>query len=312
MGFIKDFQQLYLSTPQIHNWTRQSTNCEYGDIIVVSKNSYLCFNCSNLENCFYCYFSRHNVDCSDLMFCDHCSLCFDCTDCLRCYNSNNMEWSEGCTDCAYCYNGKSLSDCFGCVNMSHAQYCIFNEKYTREEYERKVKVIKSWPQAKIDKELQELKYKHPRVYMHQNMTENCFGDYVINSKNCYYIFDSNGCEDCMYITDTVLEKGCKDSADCGPIGNTLEQCYDCAYCGYLFDCKHIYWADYIKQCEWCINLWDSEFCFGCVYGKNWKYRVLNKEYEPEEWKKKVAEAKRELLEAGIKDLYDLVGDGIHG
>lgn len=306
MGFIQEFQKLYNSTPHIHNWTRMSTNCDYGDVIVVSKNCYLCFNGSNLENCYYNYDSKQNYDCADLMFCDQCNLCYECTDCSRCYNSDYLQDCESCSDSEYCYNCKSLNSCFGCVNLSHAQYCIFNEKYTREEYKERMNEIKKWSATKIEKEFSDIKFKHPRVYMHQKQTQNCLGDYAYYSKNCYWIFDSRDCEDSLYITNCTLEKGTKDCVDCGPIANTLEQCYDCCWIGYLFDCKHIYWCDYLSECEWCVNTWDSKHCFGCVYTKNKEYNILNKSYEPAEYKKKVAECKKELADAGIKDLYGLI------
>lgn len=306
MSFIQEFQKLYNSTPHIHNWTRLSQNCDYGDIIVVSKNCYLCFNSANLENCYYCYESRQNYDCSDMMFSEQCNLCCECTDCLRCYNSNYLQDCEGCSDSEYLYGCKSVSDCFGCVNLYHKQYYIFNESCSREEYEKRLAEVKKWPKEKIEEEFGKLKLKHPRVYMHQKNNVNCLGDYVLYSKNCYWIFDSKDCEDSLYITDCVLEKGCKDSMDCGPIANTLEQCYDCGYIGFLFNCNHIYWCDHLSDCEWCVNFWDSTHCFGCVYAKNKKYHILNKPYEQSEYKKKMAEYKKELLDAGIKDLYGLI------
>ena len=33
---------------------------------------------------------------------------------------------------------KNVKDCFGCVGLKHAQYCILNKQYTKEEYEKMV------------------------------------------------------------------------------------------------------------------------------------------------------------------------------
>jgi len=303
MSFVSDFQKLYWSTPQVQNWTRQSENCDYGDIIVVSKNCFLCFNSSNLENCHYCHSSNQNYDCNGLMFCSQCNLCYECIDSLRCYNCNYLEWCENLTDSSHCYNCKSLSNCTGCVNLFHKEYCLFNEQLTKEEYEKKLKEIKI---EKIEEEFEKLKLKYPRNYMHQTHSENCCGDYVVASKNCYWIFDSRDCEDSFYVTEALLEHGCKDCCDCGPIANTFAECYDCCHSGFLHNCSHVFWSDRLADCHWCSNLWDSQYCFGCVYAKSKKYQILNKQYEKEEYLKLVEKHKKELKEANIQDLCDII------
>jgi len=140
--FIKEFQRLYKSTPQISHWTRQSENCDYGDIIVVSRNCYLCFWSSNLENCFYLYESRKSRFCGDGTFCEDCELCYECIDCVKCYNSNFLQDCKQCTDCNYCYYCIGCNDCFGCVGRNHAQYEILNVKYEKEAYFKRVAKIR--------------------------------------------------------------------------------------------------------------------------------------------------------------------------
>lgn len=306
MSFIKDFQKLYWASPQIQNWTRMSENCQYGDIIVVSKNCFMCFNSSNLENCFYSYSSNRSYDCNGLMFCADCNMCYECIDSARLYNCDFVEWSEGCTECKYCYDCKSCKNCIGCVGLYHKEFNIFNKEYTKEEYETKLHDIKYWPEEKILKEFEKLKLAHPVCYMHQNKTENCYGDYLLNSKNCYYCFDSKDCEDSFYITEALLEKGTTDCCDCSPLVNTLTMCYDIAFCGYLNNCDHIYWCDYLADCEWCTSLFNSKHCFGCVCTKNKDYCILNKQYEKAEYARLVKKHKKELLDAGILDFYGLI------
>ena len=142
--------------------------------------------------------------------------------------------------------------------------------------------------------------------MHQTKCTNCIGDYVEHSKNCYWIFDSRDCEDSFYIMEACLEHGCKDCADCGPIANSFEQCYDVCFAGYLNNCHHIYWADYISDCDWCTSIWDCRKCFGCIYMKNKEYCILNKKYSEKEYEELTKKYKKELLDAGIQDLYSLI------
>jgi len=304
--FIKAFQKLYRETPQISHWTRQSENCDYGDIIVVSRNCYLCFWSSNLENCFYCHESRKNRFCGDLNMCEDCELCYECLDCAKCYNSNFLQDSKQCTDCSYGYGLIGCTSCFGCSGLRRKEFHIFNKPYSKETYAEKLAEVKKWSAEKIAEEFEKVKQATPRVFMHQMDNENSFGDYLHHSKNCYWCFDSYLCEDSMYIFNANLERGTKDCIDCGPIANTFERCYDIAFCGYMFDCQHCYWADYLHNCEWCINTWDSNHCFGSVYTKNKEYLLLNKPISKSEYEKITPEINKELANLGIRDLYGLV------
>ncbi|MBI5412842.1 hypothetical protein HZA42_00660 [Candidatus Peregrinibacteria bacterium] len=304
LEFIKEFQRLYKTSPQISHWTRQTENCDYGDIIVVSRNSYLCFWSSNLENCFYCYESRKNRFCADCTFCEECELCYESIDCTRCYGGNYLQNCKQCTDCSFCYYCIGCTDCFGCAGLRRKSYCIFNKQYTKEEYFKEVERLKALPIEKNLKRFEEVQLQTPRVFMHQVDNENCFGDYLLHSKNCYWCFDSYLCEDSMYIFNANLERGTKDCLDCGPIANTFERCYDIAFCGYMFDCTNCYWCDYLHNSSWCNNVWDSNHCFGCVYTKNKEY--LNKPISKEEYEKTTQRINKELAELGVTDLYGLV------
>lgn len=305
-GFIKEFQRLYHETPQISHWTRQSENCDYGDIIVVSRNSYLCFWSSNLENCFYCYESRKNRFCADCAFCEDCELCYECIDCMNCYNGNFLQDCKQCRDSSYCYYCIGCNDCFGCAGLRRKQFYIFNEPYSEEKYRQKMAEIKSWPIEKIEQRFREVQMKTPRVFMHQTDNENSFGDYLYHSKNCYWCFDSYLCEDSLYIFNANLERGMKNCMDCGPVGNTFERCYDMAFCGYMFDCAHCYWCDYCHNCQWINNVWDSNHCYGCVYVKNKEYLFLNKPVSKTEYEKLTGQMNRDLAKLGVIDLYGLI------
>lgn len=304
--FIKEFQKLYTASPQISHWTRASENCDYGDIIVVSKNSYMCFWSSNLEGCFYCYESRKNRFCTDCTFCEDCELCYECIDCVRCYNSNFLQDCKQCTDCWFCYHCIGSSDCFGCAGLQRKQYYIFNKQYSKEDYFKKIAELKKLPTEEIERQFMEVKLKTPCVFMHQMDNENCFGDYLLHSKNCYWCFDSYLCEDSMYIFNANLERGTKNCMDCGPVANTLERCYDIAFCGYLFDCNHCYWCDWLHNCEWCINVWEMNHCYGCVYLKHKEYLFLNKPISKAEYEKVTTRIDKELYSLGVRDLHGLV------
>lgn len=238
--------------------------------------------------------------------CEDCELCYECIDCSNCYNSNFLQDCKQCTDCSYGYGLIGCNNCFGCAGLRRKEFHIFNKPYSKEAYAEKLKEIKKWPAQKIHEEFEKVKEATPRVFMHQLDNENSFGDYLHHSKNCYWCFDSYLCEDSMYIFNANLERGTKDSLDCGPVANTLERCYDIPFCGYMFDCLHCYWCDYLHNCEWVINGWDLNHCFGCVYVKNKEYLFLNKPLSKAEYEKITPRINKELAQIGIQDLYGLV------
>ncbi|MBU1018950.1 MAG: hypothetical protein ABII07_00595 [Patescibacteria group bacterium] len=301
--FIKAFQKLYRESPQISHWTRQSENCDYGDITVVSRNSYMCFWSSNLEECFYCHESRKDNHCGDCTFCEESELCYECIDSTRCYNCDFCQDCKQCTDCQHCYYCIGCENCFGCASLRRKKYHIFNKPYSKEEYFRKIAELSP---EEIQGKVHEIQLKSPRVFIHQVDNENCFGDYLLHSKNCYWCFDSYLCEDSMYIFNANLERGTKDCLDCGPIANTFERCYDIAFCGYMFDCRHCYWCDYLSDCHWCSNVWSSNHCFGCVYTKNKEYLFLNEPIAKDKYEKLTTRISKELYEMGITDLYGIL------
>lgn len=309
--FITEFRKLFLASPQCGSWTRASENCDYGDITTVSKDCYMCFNSGNCRNAYFCEDSRALNDCTDCAFCESCELCYECSDCDGCYNCDFCQDSTNCQDCYFSYDLRRCKNCFGCVTLRDKEYCIFNEQFSKEEYEKKVKFF-NYKDANgivfIWRELQKLKLKTPRMYVHEHDTINCTGDYIYHSKNCHMCFDTRHTEDSGYIYQANLEMGTKDSWDCGPIPTGMDLCYDVAYAHYLFQCQHLYWCGNLKNCEWCINCLESEHLFGCNYlqKKQKAFYILNQKVEEDFYWKKTTEIKSELKEKEIYTLCDLI------
>ncbi len=264
----------------------------------------MCFWSSNMDASFYCHESRKDISCTDCTFCEECELCYECIDCTKCYNCNSCQDCKQCIDCELSFGCTGCSNCYGCVGLQRKQFYIFNKPYSKADYFQKITELKQLPREELLQEFEKVKRATPLLYMHQLDNENSFGDYLSHSKNSFWCFDSFNCEDSMYIFNANLERGAKDSADCGPMINTVEQSYDIAFAGFLFNCQHIYWCDYLSDSQWCSNLWNSQNCFGCVYMKNKQYHFLNKPLPKEEYENITSRLSKELREMGIIDLYD--------
>lgn len=293
-NFIDAYKNLVDSLPHlaVHNF--RCENSDYSDQLIDSKNAYLCFNGDAVEDCYYTYDSRWNKNCCDLSFSNKSELCYECVDCEECYNGNFLQDCEKCVDCSYCYNCASCQNCFGCVGLRRAQYQIFNVQNNKEEYAVKLAELKKMPpaemRAKIHEEVKALRLKHPHVAMHSRRCENCFGDYIFDSKNCYHVFKGHELQDCLYIGSS---RALKDCVDCDMTLRS-ELTYEAVENNANYNCNFLYWSADMRDCEYMMYCFNCENCFGCFNLKRKKYHILNKPYEKDEYAALVSKIKAAL------------------
>ena len=122
-----------------------SSNCENvsGNYLTECKNAENSYDCRHCEDISYAYGHVYGNDSMDTTFNYHCSQCYDFAagvrsqELLFCFNI--LSGSSNLLYCIDCVNGSK--NLFGCVSMKHAEYCILNKQYTKEEYERLVPQI---------------------------------------------------------------------------------------------------------------------------------------------------------------------------
>jgi hypothetical protein len=135
------FEDMKMKVPRLY--TRQLNNeNSSGDYIYNCKNAHECFDTKELEDCGYSNNCVSLKDCWDMSNSYYNSELnyevmsemnlVNCNFCVTCFDSHNLD------HCEHVYNSH---DCFGCFSMKNASYCIFNEQYSKEEYEKKVSEI---------------------------------------------------------------------------------------------------------------------------------------------------------------------------
>jgi len=138
----EEFTNLKNTLPHAHFQGYQNENT-VGDHIFRSRNVYSGFDVSDQEDTAYVFNSHQAKDCMDIAYSSiGTELCYMCHSGVTLFNSNfcNICWySQNLEYCEYVYNSH---DCFGCVSRSHAEYEILNEKYSKDEYFKKVAQIK--------------------------------------------------------------------------------------------------------------------------------------------------------------------------
>ena len=132
--FLEDFRQKFPFRAYYQ------VNCEdsEGNNLKNSKNLRYCFDCTACEDCGYGFqmdetYSSMDMNCMGYdrsEVCYHtigCSGIFNCLSCDSCWHDSDLR---------YCNMVFSSKNCFGCISLQHAEYCIFNKKYSKEEYEK--------------------------------------------------------------------------------------------------------------------------------------------------------------------------------
>lgn len=289
-NFTQNYKALVDSLPHlaVHNF--RCENSDYSDQLIDSKNAYLCFNGDSVEDCFFTYDSRWIKNCADLSFSNKSELCYELIDCEECYDCAFMQDCENCTSCMYCYDCFACKNCFGCVGLRRAEYQIFNIKYTKEEYEKKLQEVKKMSADQIHAEVEKLREKHPHVALHMPRSEDCFGDYVFDSKNSYNAFKVHELDDCINCSS------CKSLQDCVDCDMTLNSqlLYEAVEDNWNYNCNFIYWSANLRDSEYMMYCFNCEDCFGCFNLKRKQFHILNKPYSKEDYFKTVAAIKENL------------------
>lgn len=119
----------------------------------------------------------------------------------------------------------------------------------------------------------------PTIARNDVNNHNCpYINYAASCKNCYLIFGSVYCEDCMY-GNPYYCKSCIDSF----LVRDSELCYDCITCTKCYECF------YCQDCAdsyamiFCYDCHGSKNCIACTGLRNKEYYIFNKPYSREEF-----------------------------
>ncbi|MES2930436.1 MAG: hypothetical protein V4665_01485 [Patescibacteria group bacterium] len=298
--FFVQFFELLKRVPIRDRGVTFEVNSPYANHASNPKNSYLVFNTKEPEDCMYGHGINQSRFCIDISHISKCEFCYEgfwltqCNNSLfssQCVNSFNMMFSKNCVGC---------NDCFGCVNLRKKSYCIFNEEYSKEECEEKIKSfdIGSYKNlTEIKKQVAEFWLKFPNKFIEGLQNDKVSGNYIDHSKDIHksmLVRDSRNMRYCQYVQESP---GSEDCMDYSIWGDNNQLVYECHSCGVG--------TQNIKFCVLCQeNVHDLEysmFCtrgsenlFACIGLRNKKYCILNKEYTKEEYLTLVEKIKKHI------------------
>lgn len=148
-------------------------------------------------------------------------------------------------------------------------------------------------------EFKKLVKSKPHNAVSSRAAHNCsYGDYIYYSKNAYLSYFLMDCADCYY--SEYLAK-CRDCVDCAYLANG-ELCYECLDCNDLYNCSFLEDCHGCCDCDFCLDCIDCKNCFGCFGLRRQQFRIFNKPYAQNDWRKKVAALKKNPLQKILKIL----------
>ncbi len=138
---LKSLHKLTQNYPVTTTNVTHCENCDFGNHIHYSKNLYLCFDAARSEDASYLYDAAHVKNSYDLTQCFYCDFCYECVDSAHLNNCSYLKDCEYLADSMYCETCSNSNHLFGCVSLDKQEYCILNKKYSKEEYEKKLKEL---------------------------------------------------------------------------------------------------------------------------------------------------------------------------
>ncbi len=296
-NFMSQFEKLRREVPRSNLMTDTTNiNSDYTNTSTNLKNCYLTFDTLSGENLYYfecCDASKDCVDCESLWNCDTCYACQNLFNSYRCFF---CEQSRDCLESYFLYDCRNCEHCFMSSNLRNKKYYFRNQQLSKEEYEKKLKEINLGDYNVLQRYIKEFK-KIKSEALHKPdrnfRSVNSVGDYIENSKDCYWC---NYVTECQNVNYTIGVLGYKDSYDVSG-GGGGELCYELM----TVSTRDNYNVHFSFQMDNCRNAEYSELCrnchdiFGCIGLNNKSFCILNKQYDEDEYWKLVDKIKSTML-----------------
>jgi len=306
--FFEQYGELMKKVPLMANFVVEESrmlNSPYNNMVLDLKNCYLMTDSDFNEDCDYgcevelskhCY-DTNLIDKSELMYeCVNCQNCYRCFFCVDCEASADTWFSRDCNGCV---------DCFGCAGLRNQKYCLFNEKFSKDDYFAKVKEMNLGSRAeiaKIKKQAQAVWGQHTYKYLHEKLTDDVSGDYLYNSKNVHNSWIVHEARNVHY-SQYLVAPNVKDSYDFTQFGSNCELFYEILQGGNGGSRVKFSWfaVNENHDVEYAIQVMTSKNCFGCISLRKKEYCIFNKQYSKEEYEEMIAKIKKQMEEMPYVD-----------
>jgi Zn ribbon nucleic-acid-binding protein len=278
-SFFEQWHELMLQVPRLGVDIVNCENSDYCNYCGDDKNCYLDIAGEDNEDCYFNLFVKHSENCLDCTFVYHSTLCYECISCYNCYNCRWGSYLDNCSDCDFCFDLKGCTNCAFCYNIRNKEYHYFNQKLAPSEYRARVSTLQLGSYAAKSRVLAKWREEMGKRAIFRDSyllnCENCLGNDIKNSKNCYWVFNATNCEDCRYLYDVL------DAKDCQDLNYSLykpELSYELISTLQLHSSAFNMASHYCSNVYYCDLTNNSSNLFGCIGLNRKSYCILNKQY----------------------------------
>ncbi|MDP2630803.1 MAG: hypothetical protein Q8P56_05360 [Candidatus Uhrbacteria bacterium] len=279
--FFEQWHELFLAVPKPSLTLFRCEDCSYCNYSIGCKHCYLTFNSLESENVHYSSLAFQCRDSIELFACTRCELCFHCIQSEDCYRALFVDFSARCTDSAFLYNCQDCAHCYQCSNIKNKHYCIRNEQYSQEEYNKMIERIDLQSFRVLEEEtavwnrfLADQPFRAERVVN----CENSDGTMLRNCHDCHNCFNLSDGENNVnsygqQLYDSVDASGWEGAHHLMRSGGILSS-RDIAFSMIIEHSFTVWYSMFLYQ---------SHDCFGCYGLRKSEYCILNKQYTKDEY-----------------------------
>ncbi len=288
--FFKQWRELFGQVPQAAVFNAQTVNCDYTQYTGNMKDGYLVSASWGGENIAYAARTLFCRDTFDVFAVGDCELCYEDVNVLKSSRTFFSQNCESCVDGIFLYDCRGCTNCVCCTGLRNRSYYIFNQPYSKEEYQKRVQelgVNTYTGLEEVRKKFEALKQGQIRKYAMLIKCERCTGDNLQNVADSKKCFDASGdVRNCKFVQNAADRL--TDSYDGYGIGAGADLLYETfdsgvggsrqSFCMSVYGCHDV---TYLFNCHGCSNI------FGCIGLRNKEYCILNKQYSKEEYEELV-------------------------
>jgi len=294
-SFFEQYDELLKETPLPALFTNywSDENSDYTNFAGYDKNCYLIFHADENEDCCYATWLKKSKKCFDSLNVFDSELTYECIDCQTCFDLKYSQNCESCNNSWFLKNCEWCSFCFGSTNLVNQKYVLFNKQISEEEYKEFIKNFESWKKHIID--LVKIKFEDlvkktvtKKIYWKNN--ENCEWNNIFNSKDVLQSRDIKESRN-MKFCERIYNWPNSDCYDVDQFWLRIQRLYECI--NVWVDCSNVKfcWYSYnLVNCDYVLYWFSCEDCFACIWLRNAKYCIFNKQYPKEQYfqlKKKI-------------------------
>lgn len=130
----KSWDEWSTQWPKIRHIILNCENCT-GDSLYDSRNSFDCYNATQLQDCRYVMNARDVKDSYDFYaYGMETELCLECVTIAHSYDLKFCVYVMYSSGLEYCDNCWNCHNCFGCIGLRGGKYRILNKQYSEDEY----------------------------------------------------------------------------------------------------------------------------------------------------------------------------------